>query len=90
MRCVKHHRTTIGACQWCGKQLCPFCVAKKEGQKLYCEKCTILLSGVKKAKLPPLKQAKPEEKKDIVSERRQQQTQEKYVLDKDGYLILEQ
>ncbi|MBW2978621.1 hypothetical protein KY304_00750, partial [Candidatus Woesearchaeota archaeon] len=52
MRCTKHKKEVIGHCTWCGKPVCPLCVAKKEGKKLYCEKCAIQLSGIKKIKLP--------------------------------------
>jgi hypothetical protein len=91
MRCLKHRKTTIGSCQWCGNQLCPHCVNKKEGRKIYCEKCVIRLSGVRRAKVPPPQQIKAQEKKDIIQERRQQHTgDKKYTIDKDGYLILEQ
>ena len=91
MRCLKHRRTTVGACNWCGKQLCQHCVSKKDGKKLYCEKCSIQLSGVRRAKVPPAKKIQLEEKKDMIKERRQQHTGEnKHTIDKDGYLILEQ
>jgi hypothetical protein len=89
MRCLKHHRTIVGACQWCGKQLCQNCVAKSEGSKIYCEKCAIQLSGIRRAKVPPVKpQARPEAP--LPMKEGQQPGKTKYSIDKDGYLILEQ
>lgn len=39
MRCPKHKKETVGLCFWCGQQLCPLCIAKEDGRKIYCEKC---------------------------------------------------
>ncbi len=41
MICSKHNKDTIGTCQWCGKVLCPKCVAKKDGRKAYCANCAV-------------------------------------------------
>ncbi|MBI4145350.1 hypothetical protein HY493_04055 [Candidatus Woesearchaeota archaeon] len=38
-KCHKHNKEHVGGCMWCGKRLCEFCVARKEGLKLYCEIC---------------------------------------------------
>ncbi|MEM4263574.1 MAG: hypothetical protein QW666_01605 [Candidatus Woesearchaeota archaeon] len=89
MRCLKHHRAIVGPCQWCGKQLCQNCVAKKEGSKLYCEKCAIQLSGIKRAKVPPVKPQSVPEIPTLTKES-QQPEKTRYTIDKDGYLILEQ
>jgi len=86
MRCTKHKKQIIGNCNWCGKPICPLCVAKKDGRKLYCEKCAKQLAGVKRIKLPKPKpiprQEKPVEK--------QMDSKKKLVLDEDGYLMIEQ
>ncbi|MBS3119789.1 hypothetical protein J4475_03120 [Candidatus Woesearchaeota archaeon] len=39
MNCVKHDKDFIGNCTWCGKQLCPRCVATNTGRKIYCQAC---------------------------------------------------
>ncbi|MBW3002048.1 hypothetical protein KY338_02700 [Candidatus Woesearchaeota archaeon] len=92
MRCTKHRRQTVGACNWCGKQLCPYCIGKKEGGKLYCDKCAMRLSTVKRAKIP-----KPEKPKKAPGARAQPVIEEKptqqkkvFSVDEEGYLILEQ
>ena|GEM_PF-1832691 len=92
MRCTKHRRNTVGACNWCGKQICPYCIGKKEGKKIYCDKCALRLSSVKRAKIPPSK--KPKESQGA---REQPRIEEKPVkqkrvfsVDEEGYLVLEQ
>jgi hypothetical protein len=52
MKCDKHRKDHVGGCMWCGKRLCEFCVAKREGVKLYCDKCIDLLCGVRRDPLP--------------------------------------
>jgi len=37
---------------WCGRKLCEECIAKKEGIKLYCVKCIVQLSRVRRERLP--------------------------------------
>ncbi|MBW2968893.1 hypothetical protein KY314_02125 [Candidatus Woesearchaeota archaeon] len=86
MRCTKHKKEVIGHCTWCGKPVCPLCVAKKEGKKLYCEKCAIQLSGIKKIKLPKA-QTLPKQAK---AEKQMEATKKKLILDDDGYLMIEQ
>ena len=54
MRCDKHRKDQIGGCMWCGRRLCPFCIAKKEGSKLYCVKCAVNLGGIHREHLPPV------------------------------------
>ncbi|MBI4150150.1 hypothetical protein HY488_01970 [Candidatus Woesearchaeota archaeon] len=39
MKCEKHQKPLEGACQWCGKQLCRYCVGKRWGSKLFCIEC---------------------------------------------------
>jgi len=53
-RCIKHRKAFIGVCNWCGAHVCEMCVADRNGNKLYCEKCVGQLSTVKRAKVPPL------------------------------------
>ncbi len=38
-KCIKHNKELVSGCMWCGKRLCDFCIARKEGLKAYCEKC---------------------------------------------------
>jgi len=52
MRCEKHKKDHVGGCQWCGKRVSEFCVAKQEGKKLYCEKCASMLGDIQKPILP--------------------------------------
>ncbi len=59
MRCDKHKKDQIGGCMWCGRRLCQFCIAKKDGGKLYCEKCAVSLGGVRREHLPTLVSAEP-------------------------------
>jgi hypothetical protein len=77
----------MGNCNWCGKHVCVMCIAKKEGRKVYCEKCAIQLSGVKRIKLPKPEPI-PREKK--TTEKQMEPTKKKSVLDDDGYLMIEQ
>jgi len=91
MRCTKHRRNTVGACNWCGKQICPYCVGKKEGKKIYCEKCSLRLSTVKRAKIPPPKIPKKSEvRAQPVIEEKPTQQKKIFSVDEEGYLILEQ
>ncbi|MEM3154718.1 MAG: hypothetical protein QW165_04100 [Candidatus Woesearchaeota archaeon] len=39
---------------WCGRRLCEFCIAKREGIKLYCDKCSVQLGGIRRERLPRL------------------------------------
>lgn len=36
---------------WCGKKLCEFCIAKSDGKKYYCEKCTASLSAIRRERM---------------------------------------
>ena len=87
MRCTKHKKEGAGHCNWCGKLVCPLCIAKKEGRKLYCEKCAIRLAGVKRIKLP---KSKPIQREAKLTEKQMEPTKKKLVLDEDGYLMIEQ
>ncbi|GEM_PF-2015498 len=52
IKCDKHRKDHIGGCMWCGKKLCELCVAKREGVKLYCDKCVNLLGNIRRESLP--------------------------------------
>ena len=52
MRCDRHKKEYLGGCMWCGKRLCELCVSKRDGSKIYCEKCVISLGGVARESLP--------------------------------------
>ncbi len=54
MKCDKHKKDHVGGCMWCGKRVCEYCIAKREGNKLYCEKCAINLGGVRREHLPQI------------------------------------
>ncbi len=38
-RCITHKKEVNGRCNWCGGAICPLCVQKGKGLKIYCEKC---------------------------------------------------
>jgi len=44
---------------WCGRRLCELCIAKKDGGKLYCEKCAVQLGGVRREHLPTFEPREP-------------------------------
>ena len=91
MRCTKHRRNVVGACNWCGKQICPYCIGKKEGKKIYCEKCSMRLSTVKRAKIPAAQPGKmPGSRAQPVIEEKPTQQKKVFSVDEEGYLILEQ
>jgi hypothetical protein len=91
MRCTKHRRNTVGACNWCGKQVCPYCIGKKEGKKIYCEKCSMRLSTVKRAKMPAVQPQKMQgSRTQPVIEEKPTQQKKIFSVDEEGYLILEQ
>jgi len=52
MRCDRHRKDFVGRCMWCGKQLCNLCVARRDGNKLYCDKCRGVLGSVRRTQLP--------------------------------------
>lgn len=54
MKCDRHKKDHIGGCMWCGKRLCEFCIAKRDGHKFYCDKCAGVLGGVRREHLPPV------------------------------------
>ncbi len=78
MKCEKHKKDHVGGCQWCGKRICQYCVARADGKKLFCEKCTGILSPLTREHMPVLKEA-PQ----VVSGERP-----KFIM-KDGYLVVE-
>ena len=39
MKCNKHGKDLLGSCQWCGRELCEMCIAKRMGRKVYCRNC---------------------------------------------------
>ena len=54
-RCVKHRKNFEGVCNWCGKKVCPLCIAGRNGNKVYCEACVQKLGPPpKKSSLPPV------------------------------------
>ena len=92
MRCTTHRRNTVGACHWCGKQVCPYCIGKKDGRKVYCEKCAMRLSAVKRAKIPQAKRPREAPVARAQPSIEEKPTKEKRVfsVDEEGYLVLEQ
>lgn len=82
----------MGACNWCGKQLCPQCIGKKEGNKHYCDKCVMRLSAIDRAKIPSA--PKPKEvqgaRAQPVIEDKPTKQKKIFSVDEEGYLILEQ
>ena len=87
MRCPTHKKETIGNCQWCGKQICPFCVARKDGKKLYCESCATKLAGLKPVKIPKPSISRSQDKTEV---KKEEGDKRRFILTKDGYLVLEQ
>jgi len=59
IKCDKHRKDHIGGCMWCGKKLCEFCIAKRDGVKLYCDKCVGALGGIRREHLPPVHEPLP-------------------------------
>lgn len=51
-RCIKHRKAYVGVCNWCGVHVCELCIADRNGNKVYCEKCVGKLSPFKGAKMP--------------------------------------
>ncbi|MBD3361740.1 hypothetical protein GF358_03030 [Candidatus Woesearchaeota archaeon] len=88
MRCTKHKKEFISTCNWCGKRVCPLCIAKKEGKKVYCEKCATQLAGFKRIKLPKVDKKPPEQETTV--QKQVESSKKKLVLDDDGYLVIEQ
>jgi len=86
MRCLIHKKELVGNCTWCGKQLCLLCIAKKEGKKIYCEKCTGQLAGLQRVKLPKHNIETQQE----TAEKQMEPTKKRSVLNKDGYIVIEQ
>lgn len=52
-RCIKHRKAYVGVCNWCGVHVCELCIADRNGNKVYCDKCVGKLSPFKGAKMPP-------------------------------------
>ena len=78
IKCDKHRKEHAGACMWCGKKLCNDCVAKQEGSKLYCTKCTAFLGTMQRSQIPRLS----EEPRPVLKKG------QKLVLE-DGYLVID-
>lgn len=53
-KCDRHRKEQVGGCMWCGKRLCELCIVKREGVKIYCEKCVVSLGGVRRERLPQM------------------------------------
>ena len=79
IKCDKHKKDHVGGCMWCGKRLCEFCIAKRDGGKLYCEKCSVQLGGIRRERLPTLEEQQ---------QPRAPATGKRFVL-KNGYLEME-
>ena len=62
-RCIKHRKDFIGVCNWCGARMCDMCVSQRNGNKIYCDKCSGQLSTVQRAKIPA-----PQQSKQVVNE----------------------
>ena len=77
MKCDKHRKDHVGGCMWCGRRLCEYCIAKRDGVKFYCDKCSINLGGIRRESLPQ-----------ISVEPRAPVTGKRFVL-KNGYLEME-
>ncbi|MBI4151296.1 hypothetical protein HY492_04165 [Candidatus Woesearchaeota archaeon] len=75
-KCIKHTKELVGGCMWCGKRLCEFCIARKEGLKVYCEKCAQQLGPPRRS--IPVVETKPVAP--VIPERRSAPR-----IDKDGY-----
>lgn len=88
MRCIKHKKAVISNCTWCGKHVCALCVAKKEGKKVYCEKCAIQLAGVKRVKLPKVEKNPPTQETPV--QKQMESSKQRLISDDDGYLVIEQ
>ncbi len=50
--CDKHKKDFLGACNWCGKKSCEFCIQRTEGKKIYCEKCVPLIGSIRREPRP--------------------------------------
>lgn len=74
MRCAKHRKDPVGSCMWCGTKVCPQCIAKREGKKVYCFKCQTKLGTVPRNPIPRLARPAPAGGKRMVLQ--------------DGYLVL--
>ena len=80
-KCHKHSKELIGGCMWCGKRMCEYCIARKEGLKIYCEVCAQNL-GPPRRTIPKVEPKQPE----VVEERRVEPIRRKLPKpDKDGY-----
>ncbi|PIN75862.1 hypothetical protein COV18_01635 [Candidatus Woesearchaeota archaeon CG10_big_fil_rev_8_21_14_0_10_37_12] len=51
-KCDRHRKERIGGCTWCGKRVCELCIVKQEGKKVYCAKCSGVLSGISPMRVP--------------------------------------
>lgn len=56
IKCDKHKKDHVGGCMWCGRRLCEFCIAKRDGGKFYCEKCAVQLGGIRRERLPQIEE----------------------------------
>ena len=57
-RCIKHRKPFVGVCNWCGAHVCELCIADRNGNKLYCDKCVGQLSTIKRIKVPAVPQTR--------------------------------
>ncbi|HSU72497.1 MAG TPA: hypothetical protein VLJ21_01460 [Candidatus Binatia bacterium] len=78
-KCHKHNKELVGGCMWCGKRMCDYCIARKEGLKIYCEICAQNL-GPPRRTIP-----KVEPKQAPVVEERRVEPIKRRKPDKDGY-----
>jgi len=89
MRCNTHRKEFEGTCNWCGKKLCPLCIAKQEGRKYYCEACAIALVPFKREKLPAVELVKKPAMPAVpAQEMPEPEVKRRFVLGKDGYFEL--
>ena len=84
-KCIKHGKELIGGCMWCGKHLCEFCIARKEGLKLYCENCAQSL-GPPRRTIPKV-EPKPLPPPSLPAQKVEQPIERRHFprMDKDGY-----
>ena len=87
MKCSRHKKELVKDCNWCGTRICRLCIERKDGLKVYCVKCTQLLGNFKRARIPPVTMLPIPEKKESTKEPTVKKRQ--FVLNDDGYLILE-
>lgn len=77
-RCNTHREEHVGPCNWCGSKLCGFCITKRNGSLIYCEKCSVKLNV--RARVPKPRKQLPEMEL--------HESPKKPTLTNDGYLDL--